>query len=1392
VAVSVTKGFDAEYLKKEIARQEAARQREAGREARREAVAREAGQPGAAARYYTAAAGQWEPPGRWIGKAAPRLGLTGEVTADVLDRVFVGQRAPDGTQLGRSRSNFTKAGQKALEQAEQRIAADPSLTEKQKTEIRYAELQKVPHAVAYYDYTFSVPKSVSVQWMAALSDAQAARDAGDLERAAALDAEADVIVKAVEAGSDAMIAFVEGRQYVRTGAHTATSGAYRDADGLTVASFTQFTSRDGDPQLHVHNAIANAASPADGHDGQYRALAAEHLWKWKWVGDAIAQEVMRERLEDGLGLHMTLNADGTGYEFDGSPQDVRDAFSSRRVRITGELAPVVAEFEREYGRPPTRNQLHSMRQELAVRTRDAKPGREPDPQQVLAQWAGKARAREVEVAGRVRASTQAAAQEWRERVHVPGGVPGVPDAGTRSRCMQAGVAEVQRHHATWDEAQLWRAIWKFSHELPERGRIEYINGMVADVLEGRAEGAEVVRLGPSVAKLDLAPLGLRADGTPVHVRPMAERYCTPGQLALEDYLVATAGRPGEQQITIERSAELAATAGGLSADQREATVGLLSSGRAVDVLSGSAGTGKTTTMAAFCRAFREETGHRVIGVAASTTAAREMTAAGFDETYNAADFLGKIKGSDETRGHRELHPGEVLVVDEAGATGNQDLAALMRAAQNRGARVILTGDTKQLDAPGQGGGMRLIEQAHGAHRLTEVHRFHQPWEGPASLRLRDGDASVDAEYAGRGRTREGTQDEMRRQAVDGWLADHLGGKQALLVASDNATAAELAAQARDRLIGLGRVADRADVVLGRDGNEGSTGDLVIARANAKDIDAGGEPLANRHALILDGWTGEGAGRQATVRRQTGDGWTAPFTVPASYLERDGQLGYAGNTHIAQARTVDTCHEIVTDATVAESQYVGATRGRELNMRYTVTNRPGQADLRAEPAPATGGKEPPVIDTGELVRLAAMDHSGAELTATETIRAAQDEQERMPFLVDVLRATTRDANTAAVDQILRGRLSEHDYQRYQGDYERGLLQQRVREMQLAGHDPTEVLTKATERDMEGARSIAGVLHGRLGRIEQDAARHASDRPGRGGFWAASVPAPGPGEELAELARQAAAAADERTRALGEQTAADPPDWALNLFGDVPDEPHERQHWIDGAAAVASYRELTGHDDPEQGIGEAPPAWNAEWRASWRQAAQAVGYDRTEVAHREATDGELHADRMAGQRAAAQAPPDVAEELRYLQGALAHLEQQEVRETDPERVASSAERAALIQDGEAELDAEQQQRIEWDTEHTADQEAARHATGELQRRGIIEPGPEPEPEPAMSRAELGGESAAAGTGRQRGLGEAYMSLDYNEPYSYMALEWAERQHSGGAGLAEPEIDEPELDL
>ena len=299
---------------------------------------------------------------------------------------------------------------------------------------------------------------------------------------------------------------------------------------------------------------------------------------------------------------------------------------------------------------------------------------------------------------------------------------------------------------------------------------------------------------------------------------------------------------------------------------------------------------------------------------------------------------------------------------------------------------------------------------------------------------------------------------------------------------------------------------------------------------------------------------------------------------------------------------------------------------------------------------------------------------------------------------------------------------------------------------------------------------------------------ADRPVSG---LRAFPIPSLASSLAELARQAAAAADERAQALGEQAAADPPDWAIDLFGDVPDDPQERQQWVDGAAAVASYRELTGHDDAEQAIGEAPPAHNAEWRASWRHAPRPPGYDRTEVADRQATDGELHADRMAGQRAEPWAPPDVAEELREMQGAVSAWEQQADRETDPEQAASYAGLASLVQDREAELDAEQQQRIEWDTEHAAGQEAARRAAGELARRGIIEPEqpsrnlrrPAPNWAAAPLRPGLGGSAASP----RRTCRWTTTSRTPTWRSSGPSV-------SGGteAGLAEPEIDEPELGL
>ena len=130
---------------------------------------------------------------------------------------------------------------------------------------------------------------------------------------------------------------------------------------------------------------------------------------------------------------------------------------------------------------------------------------------------------------------------------------------------------------------------------------------------------------------------------------------------------------------------------------------------------------------------------------------------------NIAQFLGKIKDSDKTRGHMEVYPGDVLVVDEATQVSTEDALRIVQIARRCGAMVIGTFDPEQLGAVDAGGIFPLIAARHGHWKLNEVRRFRHAWERDASLRLRRGEVEALAEYAARGRIYHGPQDRVLRR-----------------------------------------------------------------------------------------------------------------------------------------------------------------------------------------------------------------------------------------------------------------------------------------------------------------------------------------------------------------------------------------------------------------------------------------------------------------------------------------------------------------------------------------------------------------------------------------------------------------------------------------------------
>ena len=296
--------------------------------------------------YYTAAG---EPPGQWAGKGAAALELAGQVDPDVIERLYQENIGPGGELLVKRRQS-KKAGEREQGAVAAYLDAHPYASAVELAEVRAAERGKDPHTVPYFDLTVSAVKSVSVLHASYRVSARKARDRGDQDQAAALDAKADEIEDALRDSAREAVGWLERHAtYTRTGHHSSRTGEWRDGDGLVASLFLHHLPRDGDPQLHVHVAIWNRVQRADGGDGKWRTLDSRTLHSQRLAVAPVADRGMETRLS-ALGYAMVPRADGNGAEVGGVSQDVMDLFSSRAVAVTGELKRLAQEYAGKHGR----------------------------------------------------------------------------------------------------------------------------------------------------------------------------------------------------------------------------------------------------------------------------------------------------------------------------------------------------------------------------------------------------------------------------------------------------------------------------------------------------------------------------------------------------------------------------------------------------------------------------------------------------------------------------------------------------------------------------------------------------------------------------------------------------------------------------------------------------------------------------------------------------------------------------------------------------------------------------------------------------------------------------------------------------------------------------------
>jgi conjugative relaxase-like TrwC/TraI family protein len=1335
--------------------------------------------------YHLNAAG--EPPGQWMGRGAQALGLSGLVggtsaegsaNAEAMRALYHHDVAPDGTRLATSQRRHQypdKAVQvaDAKERIRLRVGALGRFATPEKIrDIEITEMAKVRTCTPFIDMVLSVEKSISLLQVGFLAAAKRAREEHREQDAAELEARAEQIEQALRETAAEVVAWIEQHlAYVRTGHHSATSGEWRDADGLAVVGFPQHTNRDGEPNLHIHLEILNRAQRADKADEKWRALHASPIWADQLYLGALTTRILSGKLA-ALGLPQVKQEDGNGFDIAGIERETLAAYSKRSADVDARKRELIADYEANHdGRAPDRAALYRLRKKATIDTREAKahpPKRTAEQEadaaaRTLGEWMRQAEDDSVQLLESLPASVDRFAAEH--------GPSRMPSAAERARAIRVGVAEVQRQNSSWTRGKL---VWEMHRALgqlpPGVDAVAYLEAMADDALGGAPSpepdggpgpaapagpvaGTEIIRIAPVPDVTDTARLGLRRDGTSVYRRPGEERFVTKPHLDSEEWLVrrAAARRP---QLVTEAEADAALADMQLDYQQREVVKGMLTSGVMADCLVAPAGSGKTYVMAAYAKAWTRITGGRVIGITLGENAARVMAeeaakAGAVMETYNLAQFMGKLKGTDRTRGHVPVSAEDVLVLDEATQFGTTDLVKLWQILDKSGARVKPVGDTEQLGPVEAGGMFRLMASTHGNWRLTEVRRFNESWEGPASLRLRDGEILAMGEYARRGRVYHGAADRMREEAVSLWLTDYLRGKDSLLLTASNEEAAELARMVREQLAERGRVGP-AQITLS-DGNRAGVGDLVRARLNTK-IDAGGQNLSNRDMIRITGFQRAAGVLTAEAVRQLSDGsWSAPFQLPASYLRENTELGYAGNTHVSQGRTVDAGYMLISEATARDQAYVGLTRGRERNVAFVQAGPPDPAApsrqdrdraarerLQAAHAHLERGdteaaleafREPPEPEptwqmepwAAVMAKVLAKDDPLG--TALEKMREAQAFPANAGHLITISEAFWWADVVPQIDQAITGRLSPAEAARYLNDPERPALLQLIREHELGGRPVAESVGMITERSMTGAHSIAAVLHGRL---------EKSAPPARGQTQTFAERVPG---GAAPQMGDAYEAADARQAELGRQFAEQPEPWALKAWGAPPAEPGAlRAEWERRAGMVGFYRESAGITNPEQAIGPVPSGQGI-MREMFSASVRALELPDERALMAAMGNEDLEARLVERERAVAVAPPDVSAHLASVerQRDVAAAQAEQAAEASDRPLARSAEALAAIHDGQlASLRVADAAHREWAEAHAPLEASAKAAATELRARHLEERIPVTDAEVAAASA------------------------------------------------------------
>ena len=638
-----------------------------------------------------------------------------------------------------------------------------------------------------------------------------------------------------------------------------TDGVEVHSAGLTVAMFEHSSARlvpgaaVPDPHLHTHAVVVNTGLTENGRSA---TLDSRELLRHKMAAGVLYRAELFRQLEVRLGLQAVRTE--KFCEIEGVPRELLDEFSKRRRAVEEAMAE---QGITEYGKGTDA---------AALKTRTSKPTVD--------------RAKFLE--------------EWQRIGRAHGFNPN--DEMFREALARAPHRDVPQ----LVEAGVQRAATKVTSQQSHFAEREFIRAL-ADELEDKGVGVSAILAGASTY--------LSTEAV-VHVGEVKgeARHTTREMLELEQRMLTSANeltlRPHRvQQTVVARVLKSRPT---ISREQKAALLHI-TQGRSLSLVRGVAGSGKTFMLEAAREAWEAE-GLTVMGAALAAAAAKRLE----DDSQIRSSSIAKLLHDLES-GRRAIHARTVLVVDEAAMVGTRQLEQLVAATREVGAKLVLVGDDRQLQAIDAGAPFASMARRFGAAEMEEIRRQNEGWARDAVHELSRGDTKAALQkFAERGLIHVlESKTEVFRELADRFLeaARESGHVETLALTGTRAEARRLNTEIQLRRRLLGELGEKR-LELGEVAFH--SGDRVLFKKNSTKLG-----VLNGSRGVVASITEFGM----TVRLD--DGSRVTINPESADLVKP-QLGYASTTHAAQGATVDRALVLAGGSMQdREASYVQASRAR---------------------------------------------------------------------------------------------------------------------------------------------------------------------------------------------------------------------------------------------------------------------------------------------------------------------------------------------------------------------------------------------------------------------------------------------------------------------------------